>query len=376
MENYIVLASYKDPKEAYYLKFKLGMEGIEAFLLGSIDKTSSEPKNELLRLQVKTQDVERAVQVMIRVSKEIPGQPEEEKIIHAKKILVPIDFSENSSTACLFAFALAKNLGAEIKLLHVFNDPFIDSSYVSTRISYERFERSILYEIEEMARRNIVAFVQVLETELQKYGLGDIRFHYNLLKGKPENQIISVSETFNPYLIVLGSQGAGRTQSDIIGSVSTRVIEKTKVPVLVIPENWKFSRLEQLNILYATDFQETDIDKFDDLLKILKPFRVSIDCVHIEQGGSNPHKQMHLYKLESQFAEKHPETPVKCHIITHKDLLTGIQEFVDKANTHIISFTSPKRSTLYKIFYPNNLKKMVYQSKVPILVFHTSDTNE
>lgn len=38
-----------------------------------------------------------------------------------KEILVPTDFSDSSMRACEFAFRLAKDLGCEIKLMHVFS---------------------------------------------------------------------------------------------------------------------------------------------------------------------------------------------------------------------------------------------------------------
>ncbi len=373
MENYVIIANFQNPKEAYYLKFKLNLEGIESYLLGS-EFENEQKRGEHsgpLKVQVNAQDVEKSIKVLIKVYDELKTSPVEENINGLKRILVPIDFSKNSFTACLFAFSLAKSLGAEIKLLHVYQDPFIDSGYVNTRISSEKYERNILFEIEEMARRNIVAFVQVIQTELEKLGLKDVRFHYNLLKGKPENQIVAISELFNPYMIVLGTQGSGKVPNDIIGSVTTKVIENTKVPILAIPENWQFKNLDKLNILYATDFDDSDFSAFNNLLEILKPFSVHFDCIHIESNEKKPWKEMQMFKLESRLSKDYPNVPLKCHLINHSNLLKGIQEFVDKEGIDIISFTSPKRSILYKIVFPNNLKKMIYQSKIPMLIFHT-----
>ena len=239
MENFVIIATCEDHKEAYYIKFKLGLEGIESFLISpEIEKSENKPsKTGPLKVQINAQDVENAIKVLIQVHNETKKIPFDEKTDSVKRILVPIDFSKNSFTACHFAFALAKSLGAEIKLLHVYNDPFIDSAYVSTRISFEKYERNVLYEIEDMARKNMVAFVQLLQTDLQKLKISDVRFHYSLLKGKPEYQIIAISELFKPYMIVLGAQGTGKMPNDIIGSVTTKVIENTTVPVLAIPDH-------------------------------------------------------------------------------------------------------------------------------------------
>jgi nucleotide-binding universal stress UspA family protein len=372
MENLVVIATCQEAKEAYYLKLKLENEGIDAYLVGSAYEKSKKKSasSRPLKLQVSSASVEKAIQILIQVHEELKSLPYEEEKQSTKRILVPIDFSKNSSVACLFAFALAKKMGAEIKLLHVFNDPFVDSGYISNRISFEKYERNVLLEIEEMARRNIVAFLQVLQIDLKKFGLDDVKFHYNLMKGKPSYQIISISELFNPFMIVIGTQGAGKMPNDIIGSVTTKVIESTNIPILAIPENWSYKSSEKLNILYATDFYSSDLDAFKNLVEIMKPFNVHFDCVHIESHKTRQKDEMQMFKLESCINKEFPNVSIQCHLINHKKLINGIQKFVDEAGIDIISFTSPKRSIFYKLVFPNNLKKMVYQSKIPLLIFH------
>lgn len=378
MDTYVIIATYENPKKAYFLKFKLGLEGIDAYLVeptseNSMEKTEQSPA---LKVQVNIKQVEAAICVLLEIQDELNTITEDDKIKTTKRILVPIDFSDNSFTACLFAFALAQNLGAEIKLLHVYNDPFVDSGFNYSRLSYQNFSRNVLYEIEEMVQKNLVGFLENLQTELRKMNLEKIKFHYNLKKGKPEYQIVKMGEVYKPYIIVLGTQGAGKMPNDIIGSVTTKVIENTNVPILAIPENWKYQGFEKTNILYATDFQDSDFSAFNKLLEITQPFKVHFDCIHIESSESHPWKEMQMFKLESYLGKTYPTIPIRCHLINHSNLLEGIQEFIDKSDIDIISFTSPKRSILYKLVFPNNLKKMIYQSKIPLLIFHSESTSK
>jgi len=372
MDTYVIIATYENPKKAYFLKFKLGLEGIDAYLVEPAQENTTNAH--ALKVQVNIDQVEAAIKVMIEIQDELNTIAEDDKITTTKRILVPIDFSDNSLTACLFAFALAQNIEAEIKLLHVYNDPFVDSGFNYNRLSYQNFSRNVLYEIEEMVQKNLVGFLESLQNELKKMNLEKVKFHYNLRKGKPEYQIVKMGEVYKPYIIVLGTQGAGKMPNDIIGSVTTKVIENTNVPILAIPENWKYRGFEKTNILYATDFQDSDFSAFNKLLEITKPFKVNFDCIHIESNESHPWKEMQMFKLESYLGKNYPSVPIKCHLINHPNLLEGIQEFIDKSDVDIISFTSPKRSILYKLVFPNNLKKMIYQSKIPLLIFHSEST--
>ncbi len=368
MENYVIIADFPDPREAYYLRFKLGMEGIDAFIVES-EKKSNETA--LLQVQVSARDVKKAVDLLCKMRTEEDFKNIDDKIKNIRRILVPIDFSEYSNSAALFAFSIAKSINAEIKLLHIFKDPFMGGTYLGNRTSYENFTQNVMNEMFQMAQKNMLLFVDKLKVKLKEYNLEDVSYHYVLQKGKPEYQIIRVTESYKPYMIVLGTKGVGQMPGDLIGSVTLKVIENTTIPVLAIPEQWEFKGFEKLNVLYATDFQDSDFTALNKLLDILKPFNVKLECVHIETDEKNPWKEMQLFKLESYLNQNYEED-IKCHIIKNDDLFAGIQEYVDKMNIDIISFTSPKRSIVYKLLYPNNLKKMIYQSKIPLLIFHSN----
>ena len=365
METGIVIATFLDHKAAYFFKFKLGIEGIDAYI---IESNNGEKSN--LQVQVYKENVEKAVNLLCEIRANSEFANIEVNIKNIKRILVPIDFSEYSKTVCLFAFSVAKSIGAEIKILHVYNDPFADSAYSRNRISYEKFSKSVLHEVEKMAETNMLKFIEDLEVEIKQYDFGDIKYHYNLKKGKPEYQIVKLSEFYKPYIIILGTRGVGQMPNDIVGSVSLKVIENTEIPILAIPEKWDFKNLYSIKILYATDFHDSDFTAFNKLLEILKPFKTEFHCVHVEFDESNPWKEMQMFKLESFLEQNYSKHEIKCHIIKHNNLIHGIQEFVDNKGIDIISFSSPKKNIFQKLVMPNNLRKMIFQTTIPLLIFH------
>ena len=375
MENFVVISTFPDPREAYYLRFKLGLEGINAFIIEVDEDVKDEAGSRPLKVQVDAKDVEKSVQILCEMKGQLEPGEIEQKIKGIKRILVPVDFSDYSKSATLFAFGIAKKLNAEIKLIHVYKDPFMGGTFLGQRTSYESFSQNVINEIKQMAQTSMLHFIDELKDELKKFDLDDVRFHYVLKKGKPEYQIVKMSEEYRPYMIILGTKGVGQMPNDLIGSVTLKIIENTKVPILAIPEKWEFKGLDKMNVLYATDFQDSDFTAFNNLISILSPFSVRIDCVHIETDEKNPWKEMQLFKLES-YLNKNYQEEIKCHIIKNDYLLSGIQEYVDKMDIDIISFTSPKRSIFYKLLYPNNLKKMIFHSQVPLLIFHSNIDTE
>lgn len=371
MENFVVIATFPDPRKAYYLKFKLGLKGIVTYIIESEQIKNKNTRQKPLKVQVNAVDVEKAVEILCQMRDEKDFEQIEEKIKNNKRILVAVDFSEYSSSAALFAFGIAQSIKAEIKIIHVYKDPFMGGTFLGQRTSYENFSQNVINEIRQMAQTSMLHFIKDLKAKLKEYKLDNVQFHYALIKGKAEYQIVQTSEEYRPSMIVLGTKGIGQMPNDLIGSVSLKVIENTKIPILAIPEKWKFKGLDKLNVLYATDFQDSDFSAFNKLIDILKPFSIKLECVHIETDEKSPWKEMQLFKLES-YLNKNYEEDIKCHMIKNEDIFAGIQEYVDKMDINIISFSSPQKSIFHKLLYPNNLKKMIYHSQIPLLIFHAN----
>ena len=77
-----------------------------------------------VRVQIDSEDVEKAIRIMMSIVNEYAIPIEEIKHeLRIRRILVPTDFSRGSEDACHYAIRLALKLQAEIKLLHVFENP-------------------------------------------------------------------------------------------------------------------------------------------------------------------------------------------------------------------------------------------------------------
>src|SRR5512133_4375560 len=70
------------------------------------------------------------------------------------KILIAIDFSENSEHAFEYAMTLAKQFQAELTILHVINEPVDLRGFYVPHISFEQLEK----EIEEGAQKMMEKF--------------------------------------------------------------------------------------------------------------------------------------------------------------------------------------------------------------------------
>ena len=80
-------------------------------------------------------------------------------------------------------------------------------------------------------------------------------------------------------LIIMGTQGASGLKKTIIGSITSRIIEKSDIPVLVVPE--KYELKDPREIVFATNYHCNDRPALSFTLSIAKVFNASVTVLHI-----------------------------------------------------------------------------------------------
>jgi len=365
----VTIGTFKKLHVGCFVKEKFEYEGIECFLTDEDVKISNSNDPQGIKLKVRANNTEKAIRVLLQIHKEYDLDKIEQAsgIIDKKKILVPIDFSKYSMNTCEYAFGIAEKTGAEVKLLHVYEDPALNRPDKQTT-SWEEHEKIEAAEIYKKTQAMLIKFDDEMREHVDNDILEKVKMHFALLKGNPEDVIVALCKRYKPDVIIMGSKGKTETKSLFIGSVTTKVIENTDFPVLTIPKSATFKGIGLINIMYATDFNESDNSSLNSLLDIVSPFDTKIHCVHFD-NKNNTLKQGKVDELNKFLEKEYSKHNIQCELFKSTDLIKGFDDFVEKNNIDLISFSSPRRTLFYKVFYPNKLKKIVVTSKVPMLVF-------
>lgn len=135
-----------------------------------------------------------------------------------KKILLPVDGSDNSIRAMEMARDLAELSGAKLTVLYV-----SDIGKYATTI-YKA------YNVEKFVEKG----GEVLESIVEK--LGDYKKEVEKLHlaGNAAGVIITTAEEEGFDLIVMGSRGLGAFSRALLGSVSNKVLNHSQVSVLIV----------------------------------------------------------------------------------------------------------------------------------------------
>jgi len=140
-----------------------------------------------------------------------------------RRVLVPIDLSEESLRALAVARDLSAEYGAEITALHVFQLP--DVAYAASP-GYPIAGPT--YVIDDVRRISEREFQEALASFDWK-GVGhQARFE----EGRPADVILELSDKAD--LVVMGSHGRTGLAAAILGNVAYAVLRSAKVPVLAL----------------------------------------------------------------------------------------------------------------------------------------------
>lgn len=140
------------------------------------------------------------------------------------KLLVPVDGSESSSRAVNH---LIKKLGwfkdgAEIHLLNV-QHPIPYGNRVSSVIGHDKIAQ--FHQEEGMA---------ALKNAMKKLDAAKLKYHYHIGVGEAAEVICQYAKDKGCDQIFMGTRGLGSVSGLVLGSVATKVIHLSPVPVLLV----------------------------------------------------------------------------------------------------------------------------------------------
>lgn len=366
--NLVVIATYNYTR-ALLLRGRLEAEGIECYL-ANINLVQPHISSGV-KVLIKKEDLAAATRIIKSISKEYGEEEEIKKPVLYKihRILVPVDFSDTSLNACDYAVELASRLNAEIRIVHAYYDPPAVASAFPDAFSYELGMGGLQSDLENMAKEELRVFKEnVIKRSLDK-GITDLKISAKLVHGIAENEIREVAKKYKPHLIVIANKGKGMVKGNPIGHVTSDLIDTSKFPVFAIPEQAKFKHIESNNLLYITDFDDSDFSSFRKLMSIVSPFNMKIFCIHVGSGTNFAFDTVQMEELQDKVNIGYPDFHVECHLIDNKDMVSGIDDFVKEHKIDIIAMSNHKHNLLYRLFNESKAHKMLYHINVPLLVF-------
>lgn len=187
-----------------------------------------------------------------------------------KRVLVPIDFSENSMLALKHGIVIANKLQANLRIVHV-----------KTGNSYApEFGRD---EIDLRINNRIENWMEFIFSKYQdKYTVTNGKFDFKVREGHVVQQLVNQAHYDDTTLIVIGSHGASGFTDRWIGSNAFRLVVDAPCPVLVMRPNMSFDSSFS-RILIPVNLRKSSRRKLPVVAGVAKLFNAKVCLVGIRQ---------------------------------------------------------------------------------------------
>nr|WP_321227917.1 universal stress protein [uncultured Psychroserpens sp.] len=282
-----------------------------------------------------------------------------------KTILNATDYSENSVAALKYAHSLSKAIGAHLKVIHVFDYPtMLDGLSLKAQDAFPDIEGDA-FRKHNLKLNNFCK--EHLGTDLDKMNIT-----VEAIEDKSVvNGIISIANKINPLLITTGMKGGSALREIIMGNTTKHLLEQSPCPILAIPEDTSYTQIK--TIVYATDFEEEDIDAINKLTEIAEPLNAKIKIIHVSslnktigiEEKKNIEDKIHKYIKYSN---------IELDLLYSDDVFKDLKIYFGKTNANLIAMLERENDGMSsKLFHRDLVKKMESYGRIPLMSFNANN---
>ena len=217
-------------------------------------------------------------------------------MIDFKRILFPVDMSQEDRKAAPFVKAMADWFGSQIHMLYV--EEFIYPICIPEDVTGAAYAAALDYRKERKAE-----FDSFLVSELAKNTV-----RRALAEGDAAREIVCYAKANDIGLIMMPTHGYGRFRRFLLGSVTAKVLHDAACPVLTgahTPELPSEEPIKCDRLLCAVDIQAPDVRVIRWAAEFAARRRCEVQLVHAVQGAPETDDQSAQAFREFLFKSAH-----------------------------------------------------------------------
>lgn len=279
-----------------------------------------------------------------------------ETTVKRKSILVPTDFSETCDNAIRHAAKLARSFDGPVYVLHVLDGGDALPSTNDGEIESEVNPQSFFGDIESQANDLILALAK---------SYPEVTIIPVVREGDIFTVINTVAEELAVDVIILGTHGKRGLQK-ILGSYALKVIDSTKIPVIVVQDDAVMEGIH--NIVFPINVSEEDRQKAEYAVELARETGAEIHLFpRVETLAANKTKLANvLRQLKAYFDRYSVVSNVVENNETDGDFEEQIVRYSSLINADLILILSDA-SSHFPLFGNKEEDLMFNKSQIPVM---------
>ena len=269
-----------------------------------------------------------------------------------KKIVFPTDFSGESAKAVPVAAQIARLFDADLHLIHVLS-PVMPGFTIP------------LHGADEQYRQAVVLIEQAFD-ELQTMPcLNGVRVHTHLLTGTDPGDLLDDDRFADADLLVMASAGATGLEGAFMGSNAEHLIQRAKLPVLVLKD--PSGHLDLKTVVFASDFHDHYDESIDFLKSLLGGFEQPVLHLLFVNTLSRFVPTHEIRPRMEAFAARYALSGYTLNQEDELDVETGLLAFAQANKADLIVLGTHGRRGLRHLLQGSIAEDVANHSPIPVL---------
>lgn len=263
------------------------------------------------------------------------------------RVVVGFDFSSGSAYAVDLAIDIANRWRSDIRLV-----------YVKEKNEDEGPIRA------EIERRN--AGVAHL--------LNGIKLEYVIRQGNPAEELTRQAAEDDASLLVVGTHGMSGAKKGLLGRNSYKTIEESPVPVLIVREDFNFSKKLD-TIVVPLDNSDDTRQKVNMAATFAKTFGSTIHLLGLYTASAADVRAIvnNYVKMVEKYLDKNEIEHVTKYVTVSKNVTADTLDYANAVQADMIAIMTEQEKNLSSLILGTYAQQMINQSRIPVLTVRPKD---
>jgi Universal stress protein UspA and related nucleotide-binding proteins len=276
-----------------------------------------------------------------------------EKQLRMKTILIATDFSKAAEDAALYAVELANIVKARVILVSAFNQVPVAVPEAPLVITLEEVQLQVAQQLTNTAR------------QLQAHR--PVAIQTCSMAGTAARAIIQAVKEFKPDLEMAGMKKKGKRIRRFFGRTVTQLIRQLSIPLLVIPEGTRFSKIKAIALANESDLPtSTDPHSMDALHELAKTFHSKLYLARVVNQHFDKAYEVRRKPARLNYMFRDLNPAFKC--IEGEDTAQALTRFANLYDIDVLAIMPHRYSLLERWFIVSVTREMAFETAVPLLV--------
>ncbi len=270
-----------------------------------------------------------------------------------KTIVVATDLTANSNRAAHFAAQLARDQGAKLILLNIFrywpsNPAEVVGDYPLSR-----------EEMRENHQRELDSLASLL---MKEYGTGFV-IESLTEEGYVIPTVQGIIKEKKADLLVMSPVGSAPQGAQIMGSVATKMVTQTPVPLLIVPPSQRYIPFR--NAVLAVDLDTPpDAVVLDTMIRFAERFGCVVNVISVHDQPED----LAIKKRAEHIRHLLASVPHTFTVKKGKEIYETLLNFSVSTKADLMMMMPQKQGWFWSIFNQGETERMARLTDIPLLI--------